>query len=128
AGLESEAFTRSLGALRAARLVRIAGARDHGSDVAGDRTGRGFASLVEPYHDRVRETIASRLPAERCREIHRAIATSLEADSASIELLAYHLAKAGERTRAGALAEAAARRALDALAFDRAAEWLRITL
>src|SRR6185312_12661035 len=45
-----------------------------------------------------------------------------------VEMLAYHLAQAGDSRRAAALAEAAAQRALDALAFDRAAEWLRITL
>jgi serine/threonine protein kinase len=114
AGLDAEAFALGLGALRAARLVRIGGARD----------------MVEPYHDRVRETVAARLATGRRRAIHHAIATALEATAAggSVELLAYHLAQAGDSARAAALAEAAARRALEALAFDRAAEWLRVTL
>ncbi|HUQ03751.1 MAG TPA: AAA family ATPase [Kofleriaceae bacterium] len=112
AGLDADAFARGLGALRSARLIRISGARD----------------FVEPYHDRVRETVAARLPTGRRRAVHRAIVTGLEAAGAGVEVLAYHLAQAGDGTRAAALAEAAARRALDALAFDRAAEWLRITL
>jgi hypothetical protein len=130
AGLDPEAFARGLGTLRAARLVRITGTLDDGADVAdvGGLRPRRFASLVEPYHDRVRETVASRMPTGQRRAIHRAIVTSLEAAGAVVEMLAYHLAQAGDSSRAGALAEAAARRALDALAFDRAAEWLRITL
>ncbi len=115
AGLAPDVFTRCLGALRGARLVRITGAR-------------GATSLVEPYHDRVRETVAAHLSAGRRRTLHRALAASLEASGVAVEVLAYHLAQAGEGARAGALAEAAARRALDALAFDRAAEWLRVTL
>ena len=110
AGLEPEAFTRALGALRDARLVR------------------SFASVVEPYHDRVRETVAARLPTARRRAIHRDLATGLETAHAAVEVLAYHLAQAGDSARAAALAEASARRALDTLAFDRAAEWLRVTL
>jgi hypothetical protein len=112
AALDAEASLRGVGALRDARLIRLNRTRDH----------------VEPYHDRVRETVAARLPTGRRRAIHRAVFDSLEAAGAAVEVLAYHLAQAGESTRAAALAEAAARRALDALAFDRAAEWLRITL
>jgi predicted ATPase len=112
AELDAESALRSVGALRDARLIRLNRTRDH----------------VEPYHDRVRETVAARLPTGRRRAIHRAVFDSLEAAGAGVEVLAYHLAQAGESTRAAALAEAAARRALEALAFDRAAEWLRITL
>ncbi len=113
-GLDRQAFARTLAGLRAARLVRVTGSRDH------DRT--------EPYHDRVRETIASRLGADRQRALHRTIVASLEATGASLEVLAYHVAKAGDSARAGVLAEAAADRAIEALAFDRAAEWLRLAL
>jgi eukaryotic-like serine/threonine-protein kinase len=112
AALDAETAARSVGALRDARLIRLNRTRDH----------------VEPYHDRVRETVAARLPTGRRRAIHRAVFDSLEAAGANVEMLAYHMAQAGEGTRAAELAEAAARRALDALAFDRAAEWLRITL
>jgi serine/threonine protein kinase len=128
AAVDAETFARGLGVLRAARLVRITGARDHASELDRVRPARTVASLVEPYHDRVRETIASRLPTERRRAIHGAIVTSLEKVGAVVEVLAYHLAEAGDVTRAGALAETAARHALAALAFDRAAEWLRVTL
>lgn len=76
----------------------------------------------------MRETIASRLSTERRRAIHRAIVTSLERAGGGVEVLAYHLAEAGDTARAGELAETAARHALAALAFDRAAEWLRVTL
>ena len=112
ADLEPEAFAHALGTLRAARLVRVTGGREG----------------VEPYHDRVRETVATRLGPGRRQQIHRAIVASLEAAGGGVEILAYHLAEAGDGARAGALAEASARRALDALAFDRAAEWLRVTL
>ncbi|HEX5057791.1 MAG TPA: AAA family ATPase, partial [Kofleriaceae bacterium] len=128
AGLAADDVARDLGALRAARLVRIIGGRDHDSDDGSVRAARGFASLVEPYHDRVRETVAARVPAERRQSIHRAIVSSLEAAGGGVEVLTYHLAQAGEGARAGALAEVAAQHALDALAFDRAAEWMRITL
>jgi hypothetical protein len=114
AGLGPEGFARALGAVRGARLIRVTGTRDH--------------DVVEPYHDRVRETVVAHLDVARRREIHRAIVTGLEANGALVEMLAYHLAEAGDGARAAALAEAAARRALDALAFDRAAEWLRLTL
>jgi len=114
AGLGPEGFARALAGLRAARLVRVTGSRDH--------------DAIEPYHDRVRETVAARLDADHRRAIHRAIVSSLESAGAGVEVLAYHLAEAGDGARAASLAEAAARRAHDALAFDRAAEWLRLVL
>ena len=114
AGLGPDGFARALDVLRGARLVRVTGTRDH--------------DAIEPYHDRVRETVASRLPVERRRAGHAALAASLEAGGAAVEVLAYHLAEAGDGARAAALAEAAARRAIEGLAFDRAAEWIRLTL
>ena len=113
-GLDAEPFARHLAALRDARLIRVTGTRD--------------ADTVEPYHDRVRETIAAHLAPARHREVHRAIVTTLEARDGAAEHLAYHLAHAGEPARAAAFAEASARRAIAALAFDRAAEWLRLVI
>jgi len=111
ANLPPERFSGHLAELRAARLVRLSGTRDR--------------DAIEPYHDRVREAVAARTPAPRRAEVHRTLAIALEHRGGGAEVLAYHFAAAGERARAAGFAEAAARRALASLAFDRAAAWLR---
>jgi hypothetical protein len=113
-------FAEAVGRLRAQNLVRTTGAR---------RT-----DLVEPYHDRVREAVLGRLPAEQRRELHRRIATALEASErsdrgpADPEALATHWQGAGDATPAGFAAAAAAGRAAAALALDRAAELYKLAL
>jgi hypothetical protein len=95
--------------LRSARLVRTRGVR--GTD------------LVEPYHDRIRQTLAASLAPELRIDVHRRLATVLEASQrAPAEALAFHLHGAGELRRAAEQAERAARQAVTALAFERAAE------
>jgi serine/threonine protein kinase len=54
----------SLAVLRSGRLIRTSGSVD--------------LEEIETYHDRIRETTLSHLPADRIREIHRRIATVLE--------------------------------------------------
>jgi len=114
AAVAPDRFLDHLAGLREARLVRLTGTRDR--------------DAIEPYHDRVREIVATRMAPPRRAEVHAALARALEARDAPAEVLAYHLAEAGARTRAAAFAEAAARRAIASLAFERAATWLRTAL
>jgi tetratricopeptide (TPR) repeat protein len=108
AGEEFATFAERVALLRAAHLVRTSGARR--------------ADAVEPFHDRVRETIARRLPDDDRRRLHAALAKALEASGAADpEALARHWRGAGDRARARAYTLRAAARASDALAFDRAA-------
>jgi eukaryotic-like serine/threonine-protein kinase len=106
AALATDAAT-TLGVLRAAHLVRTHGARAR--------------DLVEPYHDRVREAVASALGEAPLRECHQRLADALEADGADPEVLAVHLEGAGDLTRARACVLLAAERAEATLAFDHAA-------
>ncbi len=111
AGLSGDQLV-PLGLLRAGHLVRTRGPRDR--------------DLVEPYHDRIRELVLSRLPAEQLRELHRRLAVSLEAwGHADPDALAVHFRGAGLRDRAAEWAVKAAARAETALAFDRAAALYR---
>jgi len=110
AALEPDDAAAAIEELRAARLIR-----------AGDE-------IVEPYHDRVREALVGRLPVAERRELHRVLATTLEASGAPPERLAHHWEGAGERGLAADCAELAAARAAETLAFERAAEWLAMAL
>lgn len=97
----------ALAALRADRLVR------GGGEGAGD--------FLETYHDRIRESIVSRLPADVLRAHHGRLGATLEANrSADAETLAIHFFHAGETARAGERFLEAARTASEALAFRRA--------
>ncbi|HSN29414.1 MAG TPA: AAA family ATPase, partial [Kofleriaceae bacterium] len=82
----------------------------------------GELRLVEPYHDQVRTAAVALLSDDDRREIHQRLAEIHEAlPSPDPEMLAYHYAQAGDVARAAELSVQAARRAGDALAFDRAA-------
>jgi serine/threonine protein kinase/tetratricopeptide (TPR) repeat protein len=101
--------------LKASNFVRTGGTR------ATDR--------IEPYHDRVRETLVARLPEGRRRALHERLATALEeAKSADAEALALHWREAGSSPRAATYAKLAAEQAWNALAFDRAAQWYATTI
>jgi tetratricopeptide (TPR) repeat protein len=81
--------------------------------------------VVEPYHDRVRETILARLPRNAIIEGHGRLAAALEARGLGAErpdLLAVHLAEADRPVEAALWTERAGDQAAHALAFDRAAE------
>ena len=105
----------ALDVLRAAHLVRVGGVR------AIDR--------IEPFHDRIRETVAATLPADSLRSRHHQLALALtEAGEADPEALYTHFRAAGELASAAAHAEEAAARAARALAFERAAQLFRIAL
>jgi serine/threonine protein kinase/tetratricopeptide (TPR) repeat protein len=99
-----------LSALRAAQLVRSGG------------TGYG----VELFHQRIGETLAALLADDERRQIHRRLAQAIEARGLDDpEALYEDYLAAGERDRAVVHAEAAARKATSALAFDRAALFYR---
>jgi serine/threonine protein kinase/tetratricopeptide (TPR) repeat protein len=109
AGLNENAL-KILSALRSAQFVRSGG------------TSYG----VEIYHDRIGETLASLLGDDERRQIHRRLAQAFEARGLDDpEALYEDYLGAGEKDRAAVHAEAAARKAASALAFDRAALYYR---
>jgi hypothetical protein len=101
-------YVRAVHRLRISRLVVTTGAR-------GD-------DRIEPYHDRVRAAVFATLTGTRRAELHRAIARALEAErDADPEALAMHWKEAGENEQAARFSVLAGDRAVQALAFDRAA-------
>ena len=108
AELEGEREVTALAVLRAGRLVR--------SMRTADRYD------VVTYHDRIRETVMGRLdPAERKRLHHRVALALVAAGEGDLEALFAHFREAGDARRAAEFATAAAAKAVDALAFERAA-------
>jgi hypothetical protein len=108
-GTDGAALARLATGLRTGNLLRV-----------GDRG-------LEPYHDRVRTAVLSRLSAERLRELHLELAEALD-PSTEPETLAIHWLGAGHAEAAATYAEEAADDALQALAFDRAARLYRMAL
>src|SRR5581483_1020327 len=81
---------------------------------------------VEVYHDRIGETLASLLDEGERKQIHRRLAQAIEARGLDDpESLYQDYLGAGETDRAALHAEAAAKKAATALAFDRAALYFR---
>lgn len=108
--LEPPKLTKLLGVLRGSSLVRTGGTR--------------AMDLVEPYHDRVREAIAARVPEPRRRRYHERLANVLlSSKHGDLDPLAAirHLEAAGEVQHAAELAMQAAPRAQEKLAFELAA-------
>jgi hypothetical protein len=116
-GVDRPGLSRAIDALRATWLVRIGGTR-----------GR---DPIEPYHDRIREAVLARIPARRRRRHHERLAAVL-ANSEVVDkdplIVVRHLEAAGACERAADLAERAARKASDALAFELAAELWKAVL
>lgn len=84
-------------------------------------TSIGGEAALEVYHDRIRESVLERIPGERRREHHLAIASTLERQSApDPQALFEHYLGGGDRERATPYAVAAADRAAASLAFARA--------
>jgi serine/threonine protein kinase/tetratricopeptide (TPR) repeat protein len=108
-------FGRIAATLRTANLVRTGGARRE--------------DVIEPYHDRVREAVASRLSPDVVRAWHGRLALAIEAsDEPDPEALAVHWHGAGDDGRAADYCVEGAARASRALAFDRAAKLYRQAL
>ncbi|MBI2395699.1 MAG: protein kinase [Deltaproteobacteria bacterium] len=103
--------------LSAARLLRVR---------AADGATEG-ATLVESYHDRVRELVTAALDPSRKRALHLHLAQALERRG-ELEAVVGHLREAGEVARAAKLAVSAAERAEAALAFEHAARLYREAL
>jgi eukaryotic-like serine/threonine-protein kinase len=84
---------------------------------------------IETYHDRIREAVVAGLSPEDLTSHHRRLAIALEASGqADPEWLAMHWKEARDLDRAAEYAATAARRASDALAFDRAARLYLLAL
>jgi len=114
---DSQELARQVALLRVAHLVRTGGRRD--------------ADTIEPYHNRVREAVLENVGKEERRDRHQRLAAALQGAGFATQrpqLLVRHLEGAGQIRKAAELAEEAARRAAEALAFDRAAELCRTAL
>jgi len=110
-----EDLNRSLAPLRSERLIRIQ---------YGEAQRR-----IEPYHDRIRQSIVSGLSEQGLRSHHAGLALAWEAsNSADPETLAVHFQAAGVTAKAGHYATVAADIASEALAFDSAARLYRLAL
>ena len=105
----------ALATLRAERLLQT--------------TGPGFDHQVETYHDRIRESVASRLNGSAMTGHHLNLALAFEAlGHADIEETASHFHRAGVLNKAAGHYALAADKAAIALAFERAAELYRVAL
>jgi len=105
----------ALAILQAERLVRSRGA--------------GATLDVEPYHDRIRETVLSHLPDSESRRWYRRVVRAMEASKSIDPLALVELwIGAGDDGRAGHYALAAAELAERTFAFDRAAHYYGLAL
>jgi serine/threonine protein kinase len=101
--------------LRTERLVR---GRASGAD-----------SLLEPYHDRIREAVVAQLPVTERQAVHRSLALAHEQlPDPDPQTLAEHWDGAGDREKTGRYALLAAARAEEAFAFHRAVTYLELAL
>ncbi|HTH47603.1 MAG TPA: AAA family ATPase, partial [Candidatus Limnocylindria bacterium] len=84
-------------------------------------SGPNLDDDIETFHDRVRECVVRRLPADSLREHHGSLAVTLEdTGQADPETLAAHFEGAGGNAKASRYFSAAAASASQVLAFDRA--------
>ena len=105
----------ALRALRASRLVRT----HEGAEVRA----------LEPYHDRIRETITAGLDSSTSAAWHARLAAAWDASGlARPETLVTHYRGAGDLPHTAQHAVLAAKAAEEALAFQRAAEYYRLLL
>ena len=115
AELSAEHEATALGVLRAGHLARSL------------RTLERYA--VDTYHDRVRVAVLASLDPGELAARHRRIALALTTTAgADPETLATHFRAAGDLERAAEHAIAAATKAVEALAFDRAASFYEMAL
>jgi hypothetical protein len=87
------------------------------------------ATMLEPYHDRIREAVRRRISPSAARSCHGALAAALEQGGQSDpEALACHYEAAGDSARAADFALRAADRAVESLAFEHAARLFMVVL
>jgi eukaryotic-like serine/threonine-protein kinase len=87
------------------------------------RSGRQSTDRIEPYHDRIRETVSASLDEASLHEVHLGLARAIEAfGSERPDLLARYWLSADDHERAKRYALEAAVEARGKLAFARAAE------
>ncbi|HVE83194.1 MAG TPA: hypothetical protein VND93_10125, partial [Myxococcales bacterium] len=117
-GLSTGELATFVEALRRADLVRTMGLSEKAS--------------IEPYHDRVRESVRHWLAEATRRQYHQELAAALESSGvetfASLRMLVTHLEQGGSPERAGRHAARAAQMAVQALAFGEAAELYRAAI
>ena len=83
--------------------------------------------VIEPYHNKIRETVRSALAPSAAQRLHADLARRLRGDAlADPEELVEHLAGSGDGAAAAEVALTAARLANQQLAFDRAAALLAV--
>lgn len=104
---QAEKDFHALSQLQAHRFVRVEGLSE--------------ATILEPYHDRIRLELLRLIPLETQRSLHEALATSLDVIGASPAHIAEHWFKAGKAKLAARWAVRAAESAYLSLAFERAA-------
>ncbi len=115
AGLAAVAYAQAVDALALAQLLRSQGVRRR--------------DPVEPYHDRIREAVLQRLPAEDRSGLHERLARAHEAlGTADSETLATHWLGAGQEALGLRYVLKAAAEADAALAFERASRLYRQAL
>jgi len=108
-------LNEALAELRRGKLVRGVGSAD--------------ARAIGMYHDTLRETVLASMNGEQIRQWHQRLARSAEHDAQlDQEALIDHLLGAEEHGRAALYAIGAARAAMEALAFDKAAELYEIAV
>jgi tetratricopeptide (TPR) repeat protein/predicted Ser/Thr protein kinase len=114
--LDATAAARAVASLRVAMLIR--------------ETQRGRALALEPYHDRVRESVSASIAATARRDLHARTAYALEAahEPRDPQLLLRNFLLGELPVRAARYAEEAAQRSEAAHAFDQAAELWRTAL
>ena len=121
--------------LRSARLLRTTGTAKEWRVESGEWIEKSEAlrsplsEMITTYHDRVRETITSQLPAEELQACHGRLAQVLE-ESGQVEpeALAGHFLAARQPEKAISYYHRAAEKAVAAMAFDRAAGFYQTIL
>jgi hypothetical protein len=87
------------------------------------------ADRLEAWHDRIRENVVNALPAETQAKLHARLAEALQQlQPGALDALAFHLQASGQTKAAAEAMAAAAARAAEALAFERAAELFKRSL
>jgi hypothetical protein len=112
--LEPVPFARALTSLANDRLARV--------------TGTQASAVVEPYHDRVRESVYAQLTEETRRHLHARLAEGLQRTGAAPEALVGHYQRAGQLSLAAECARKAAERMEATLAHARAASFYALAI